>query len=57
MGIISRLNDVLCVNISRVDDVLKQNIQFFDDNSFCPTPTPTLTSTPRSKLILTIYSK
>ena len=23
MGIISRLNDVLCVNISRVDDVLK----------------------------------
>ena len=45
MGIISRLNDVLCVNISRVDDVLKQNIQFFDDNSFCPTPTPTLTAT------------
>ena len=45
MGIINRLNDVLCVNIARVDGALKQNINFFDLNSFCPTPTPTLTAT------------
>jgi len=45
MGIISRLNDVLCVNISRIDGTLKQNINLFDLNSFCPTPTPTPTPT------------
>jgi len=45
MGIINRLNDVLCVNIARVDGALKQNINFFDLNSFCPTPTPTPTPT------------
>jgi len=45
MGIINRLNDVLCVNIARVDGALKQNINFFDLNNFCPTPTPTLTAT------------
>ena len=45
MGIINKLNDVLCVNIARVDGALKQNINFFDLNSFCPTPTPTPTPT------------
>ena len=44
MAIISKLNDVLCVNISKIDDVLKSNAKFFDDNTFCPTPTPTPTT-------------
>ena len=44
MAIITKLNDVLCVNISKIDDVLKSNAKFFDDNTFCPTPTPTPTT-------------
>jgi len=50
MAIITKLNNVLCVNISKIDDVLKSNAKFFDDNTFCPqttpTPTPTKTQTP-----------
>ena len=50
MAIITKLNDVLCVNISKIDDVLKSNVLYFDDNTFCPqttpTPTPTKTQTP-----------
>jgi hypothetical protein len=45
MAIITKLNDVLCVNISKIDDVLKSNVLYFDDNTFCPTPTPTPTKT------------
>jgi hypothetical protein len=54
MAIITKLNDVLCVNISKIDDVLKTNVKYFDENTFCPTPTPTPTpsitptETPRS---------
>ena len=44
MAIISKLNDVLCVNISKIDDVLKSTAKFFDDNTFCATPTPTPTT-------------
>jgi hypothetical protein len=44
MAIISKLNDVLCVDISKIDDVLKSNAKFFDDNTFCATPTPTPTT-------------
>jgi hypothetical protein len=50
MGTITKLNDVLCVNISKVADVLKANVSMWDDNTFCPggspTPTPTITPTP-----------
>ena len=46
MGIITKLNDVLCVNISKVDDKLKSGIRYYDDNTFCPTPTPTPSPTP-----------
>ena len=44
MAIITKLNDVLCVNISKIDDVLKTNVKYFDENTFCPTPTPTPTT-------------
>jgi hypothetical protein len=44
MAIITKLNDVLCVNISKIDDVLKSNVLYFDENTFCPTPTPTPTT-------------
>lgn len=44
MAIITKLNDVLCVNISKIDDVLKSNVKYFDENTFCPTPTPTPTT-------------
>ena len=44
MAIISKLNNVLCVNISKIDNVLKSNVKYFDDNTFCPTPTPTSTT-------------
>jgi len=44
MAIITKLNDVLCVNISKIDDVLKTNVNYFDENTFCPTPTPTPTT-------------
>ena len=50
MATISKLNDVLCVNISKIDNLLKSNVKYFDDNTFCPqttpTPTPTKTQTP-----------
>ena len=49
MGTVTKLNDVLCSNISKVDDALKSNVLYFDDNTFCPatpTPTPTVTVTP-----------
>ena len=51
MGTVTKLNDVLCVNISKVDDILKANASKWDDNTFCPvsptpTPTPTKTVTP-----------
>ena len=53
MGTVTKLNDVLCANISKVDDILKANASKWDDNSFCPsgptptpTPTPTVTPTP-----------
>ena len=47
MGTVTKLNDVLCVNISKVDDVLKANASKWDDNTFCPvSPTPTPTPTP-----------
>ena len=49
MGTVTKLNDVLCANISKVDDVLKANASKWDDNTFCPptpTPTPTVTVTP-----------
>jgi hypothetical protein len=50
MGTVTKLNDVLCVNISKVDDILKANASKWDDNTFCPggspTPTPTPTPTP-----------
>jgi hypothetical protein len=45
MAIITKLNDVLCVNISKINDVLKSNAKFFDDNTFCPQTTPTQTPT------------
>ena len=44
MAIITKLNDVLCVNISKIDNVLKTNVNYFDNNTFCPTPTPTPTT-------------
>ena len=44
MAIITKLNDVLCVNISKIDNVLKTNVIYFDNNTFCPTPTPTPTT-------------
>jgi hypothetical protein len=44
MAIITKLNDVLCVNISKIDNVLKTNVKYFDENTFCPTPTPTPTT-------------
>jgi len=44
MAIITKLNDVLCANISKIDDVLKSNVLYFDENTFCPTPTPTPTT-------------
>ena len=44
MAIITKLNDVLCVNISKIDNVLKTNVKYFDNNTFCPTPTPTPTT-------------
>ena len=53
MGTVTKLNDVLCANISKVDDILKANASKWDDNTFCPsgptptpTPTPTVTPTP-----------
>lgn len=49
MGTVTKLNDVLCANISKVDDILKANASKWDDNTFCPsspTPTPTVTVTP-----------
>lgn len=53
MGTVTKLNDVLCTNISKVDDILKANASKWDDNTFCPsgptptpTPTPTVTPTP-----------
>jgi hypothetical protein len=51
MGTVTKLNDVLCANISKVSDVLKANASKWDDNTFCPsgptpTPTPTPTATP-----------
>jgi hypothetical protein len=48
MATISKLNNVLCVNISKIDNLLKSNVKYFDDNTFCPqtTPTPTKTQTP-----------
>jgi hypothetical protein len=50
MATISKLNNVLCVNISKIDNLLKSNVKYFDDNTFCPqtTQTPTPTSTPPS---------
>ena len=55
MGTITKLNNVLCANISKVDNVLKSNASKWDDNTFCPatptpTPTPTLTQTPTRTL-------
>ena len=44
MAIITKLNDVLCVNISKIDNVLKTNVKYFDNNTFFPTPTPTPTT-------------
>jgi hypothetical protein len=53
MGTITKLNNVLCANISKVDGILKANMSKWDDNTFCPsgptptpTPTPTVTPTP-----------
>ena len=47
MGIITKLNDVLCGSIKKVDDITKSSIKYWDDNEFCPpTPTPTPTPTP-----------
>jgi hypothetical protein len=51
MGTITKLNDVLCANISKVDDIFKGEYSKWDDNTFCPsgptpTPTPTPTATP-----------
>jgi hypothetical protein len=50
MGTITKLNNVLCANISKVDGIEKANMLKWDDNTFCPggspTPTPTPTSTP-----------
>ena len=46
MGTLTKLNDVLCANISKVDDILKANASMWDDNTFCPSATPTPTPTP-----------
>lgn len=47
MGVITKLNDVLCGSIKKVDDITKSSIKYWDDNEFCPpTPTPTATPTP-----------
>lgn len=46
MGTVTKLNDVLCVNISKVDDILKANASKWDDNTFCPAGSPTPTPTP-----------
>ena len=49
MGTITKINDILCANVSKVDDKAKASILYFDDNAFCPagpTPTPTPTPTP-----------
>ena len=54
MGTVTKLNDVLCANISKVDDVLKANASKWDDNTFCPpTPTPTKTVTPTPTVTVT----
>jgi len=51
MATISKINDILCVNVAKLDNVLKANAAFWDDNAFCPdvpltpTPTPTVTAT------------
>jgi hypothetical protein len=46
MGTITKLNNVLCANISKVDDILKANASKWDDNTFCPSVSPTPTPTP-----------
>ena len=45
MGTITKLNDVLCSSIRKVDDKAKSEIKFWDDNTFCPEPSPTPTPT------------
>jgi hypothetical protein len=51
MGTVTKLNNILCANISKVDSILKANASKWDGNTFCPsgptpTPTPTPTATP-----------
>jgi hypothetical protein len=51
MGTVTKLNNILCANISKVDSILKANAYKWDENIFCPgavspTPTPTITPTP-----------
>jgi hypothetical protein len=49
MGVITKINDVLCVSVSKVTDKAKASIQYWDENAFCPvapTPTPTISPTP-----------
>jgi hypothetical protein len=47
MGTVTKLNNVLCANISKVDSILKANASKWDDNTFCPvSPTPTPTPSP-----------
>jgi hypothetical protein len=49
MGVITKINDVLCASVSKVTDKAKASIQYWDDNAFCPsapTPTPTISPTP-----------
>jgi hypothetical protein len=49
MGVITRINGILCANVSKVDDKAKASIQYWDENAFCPvapTPTPTISPTP-----------
>lgn len=49
MGVITKINDVLCASVSKVTDKAKASIQYWDENAFCPvapTPTPTISPTP-----------
>jgi hypothetical protein len=48
MANITKINDILCVDVAKLDDILKAGVAFWDDNSFCPevTPTPTPGPTP-----------
>jgi len=46
MANITKINDILCVDVAKLDDILKAGVAFWDDNTFCPGGSPTPTPTP-----------